>query len=238
LISLVQALLRGRFLFLTFLSALVLAGCQTLPPELAGLKDTWAINFQSYRIDVSKLPTSHEFAIVHAGVRPALVALGQRIKTNTPQGEVVDEYWYSSDRELLVLRNGRIHTVWGMPIEWRDNQSEPPSWQQVLSTSQVNSWQRVRQEMPNYRVGIQDAISTQVLNNPPTLDGFATELMSDISPSVKANLKWVQDRIETTNNLGAHWSFTQVFAIDQNQVIYSEQCIAHNLCVRFKKLKP
>lgn len=234
---LVQALLRGRFLFLTCVSALLLAGCQSLPPQLQGLQDAWAINFQSHRLALDKLPQDYEYVLVHAGLRPTLLALGQRITNNTPQGEVVDEYWYSADRELLVLRNGRIHTVFGMPIEWRANQSAPPSWQQVLGSSQATSWQRVRQEMPNYRHNIQDAISTQALGSAPALDGMATDFMSDMPPSDRAQLKWVQDRVATSNNLGAQWSFKQVFAIAQNQVVYSEQCIAPTLCLRIKKLK-
>jgi hypothetical protein len=163
--------------------------------------------------------------------------LDRRINTSTPQGDVVDEYWYSADRELVVFRNGRIHTVFGMPTEWRANQSTPPSWQQVLGSSQVNAWTRVRQEMPNYRYNIQDKVSTQALSSPPALDNIAKDIASNIDPSIQANLKWVQDHIETTNSSGAHWSYKQVFAIDQNQVVYSEQCISATMCLRIRKLK-
>jgi hypothetical protein len=237
---LVQALLRGRFLFLTCFSAFVLAGCQSLPPQFQGLKDTWDLKFQPHQISeelLAKLPNNYEFLIVHAGLRPTLLVLDKRINTTTLQGDVIDEYWYSADRELVVLRNGRIHTVFGMPTEWRANQSTPPSWHQVLGSSKANAWTRTRQEMPNYRYNIQDKISTQALSSPPALDNIAKEITSSIDPNVQANLKWVQDSIETTNNSGAHWSYTQVFAVDQNQVVYSEQCISATMCLRIRKLK-
>ena len=231
---LIKALLRGRFLFLIpVLLVLTLTGCQTTSGQLAALEDAWKLSFTSDKLDTSKLPKQYEYLLVHGGVKPTLMGLGKRTVTQTTQGEAVDEFWFSVQGELLVLRNGRIHSVFGLPIEWRSNLSSPPNWQQTLSSSEAITWLRVRDEMPNYRFGIPDKISTLALASAPTLDNIATEL----APKQSNNIKWVQDKIETSDHKGQLWLFKQVFAIEQNQMIYSEQCISSTYCLRILRIK-
>jgi hypothetical protein len=229
-----KALLRGRFLFL--LSSpivLLLSGCLATTGQLGAIEDAWKLASASTKVDTSKLPKRYEYLLIYAGGKPAIMGLGKRTQTSTPQGEVVDEFWFSTQGEMMIMRNGRIHTVFGMPPEWRNNQSSPPTWQQTLSAPQAISWLRVRDEMPNYRYGISDKIVTTALASPPPLDKIASELV----PTQNPQIKWVQDSVETSNDKGQRWAFTQVFAIDQNQVVYSEQCISPVYCLQIQRVK-
>jgi hypothetical protein len=161
------------------------------------------------------------------------MTLGKRTLTQTPQGETVDEFWFTRGGEMLHTRNGRIHAMFGLPVEWRNNQSTPPTWQDTLSRSEASSWLRVRDEMPNYRYGVSDKITTIALAGPPKLDKLALEL----APTPNTQIRWVQDKVETSNNKGQRWEFTQVFAIDQNKVVYSEQCISPVFCFQIQRVK-
>jgi hypothetical protein len=48
---------------------------------------------------------------------------------------------------------------------------------------------------------------------------------------------WVQDQVKATKPDGTPWTYTQRFALENKQVVYSEQCISPALCFRFRKIK-
>ena len=229
-----KALLRERFLFLLASPlVLLLTGCLTTTGQLAVFEDAWKMAFASNKVDTSKFPKQFEYLLLYIRGKPAVMTLGKRTLTKTPQGEIVDEFWFTPDGEMLHTRDGRIHAMLGLPSEWRNNQSTPPRWQDTLARTEATSWLRVRDEMPNYRYGISDKITTKALASPPKLDKIALELV----PTQNPQIKWVQDSVETTNNQGQRWEFTQVFAIDQNQVVYSEQCISPVFCFQIQRVK-
>ena len=60
--------------------------------------------------------------------RASVMALGSREIQGRGLEEVVTERWYNAKGEMLVLKNGRIDTAFGMATEWRSNESTPPSW--------------------------------------------------------------------------------------------------------------
>ena len=235
----IKTLLLGRFLFLCLLfSSLLLAGCQTTPPHLQIFKDAWnsSIGAKPFSIDqlpLDQLQKGYEYAFINSANMPAILVLGERIKGSTTSGEYTDEYWYSGAGELLVLRDGRFHTALGMPTEWRDNRSAPPAWPIFETQATTQRWVRTRDEMPNYRYGLQDQIATTALADPPKLEAKALEL----SPPKGPQVRWVEDQVKTTKVDGTPWVFTQRFALENKQVVYSEQCISPTLCFRFRKIK-
>jgi hypothetical protein len=229
-----KALLRERFLFLLASPlVLLLTGCLKTTGQLAVFEDAWRLAFASNKVDTSKLSKQFEYLLLYVSGSPAVMTLGKRTLTKSPQGDIVDEFWFTRDGEMLHTRNGRIHAMFGLPIEWRNNQSTPPTWQETLSRTEATSWLRVRDEMPNYRYGISDKITTTALASPPKLDKIALEL----APAQNPQIKWVQDKVETSTNTGQRWEFTQVFAIDQNQVVYSEQCLSPVFCFQIQRVK-
>ena len=229
----------GRFLFLSLLfSSLLLAGCKTTPPQLQLVKDAWnsSIGAKPFSIDtlpLDQLQKGYEYAFINSVNMPAVMVLGERIKGRTSSGEYTDEYWYSGTGELIVLRDGRFHTVFGLPTEWRDNRSAPPAWSSFETQTATQRWVRTRDEMPNYRYGLQDQMASTALAEPPKLDAKALEL----SPPKGSQVRWVEDHVRTTKADGTLWTFRQRFALENKQVVYSEQCVSPTLCYRFRKIK-
>jgi hypothetical protein len=202
-------------------------------------QSTWNLvtqnnKFSLDQVSPDKLPKGYEFAIINVDGHYNMAFLGKRVKSSSSQGEIVDEYWYSPTGEMIQLRNERLHLVFGLPTEWRNNQSAAPQWPDVLSKTSESRWVRTRDEMPNYRYGVQDSIVTRALTAPPNLDSKAKE----IAPTSSESVRWVQDQIETTAANGNRWAFQQLFALEQNRVVYSEQCVSSTFCLRIRKLKP
>ena len=239
MLAILKTLLSGRFLFLCLLfSNLLLTGCQTTPPQVQIFKDAWQSSFNSkpFSIDqlpLEKLPKGFEYALINSSSTPAVMVLGERIKGSTSAGDYTDEHWYSATGELLVLRDGRFHTVFGMPTEWRANRSTPPAWSSFEAQASTQHWVRTRDEMPNYRYGLQDQVATTALAEPPKLEAKALEM----SPPKGPQVLWVQDQVKASKVDGTPWAYTQRFAIENKQVVYSEQCISPALCFRFRKIK-
>jgi hypothetical protein len=225
-----QTLLRGRFLLLPFLAALLcIAGCQPLLKQFGATGETLG-----YAITPSKKPQfgpllpGYEYLLAEINGRQVILVLGQRKTTPSPNGDVVDEHWYSASREMMHLRNGRLHVIMGMHTEWRDNRSTPPAWSALQAQGQAAQWLRTRDEMPYYRFGIQDSIRTQALAHAPIAVPAGL-------PTQGHDIRWAQDHIETTTPKGHRWVYTQNFALAANQVIYSEQCISPELCLRLQR---
>jgi hypothetical protein len=170
----------------------------------------------------------HEYLLAEINGRQVILVLGQRKTTPSPNGDVVDEHWYSASREMMHLRNGRLHVIMGMHTEWRDNRSTPPAWSALQAQGQAAQWLRTRDEMPYYRFGIQDSIRTQALAHAPIAVPAGL-------PTQGHDIRWAQDHIETTTPKGHRWVYTQNFALAANQVIYSEQCISPELCLRLQR---
>ena len=225
-----QTLLWGRFLLLPLLAALLfLTGCQPLLKQFGATGETlgYAITPKK-KSQLGPLVPGHEYLLAEVNGRQVILALGQRKTTPSADGDVVDEYWYSASREMIHLRNGRLHVIMGMHTEWRDNRSTPPAWSALQAQGQAAQWQRTRDEMPYYRFDIQDRIRTQALAHPP---GAVPEGL----PTQGHAIRWAQDHIETTTPKGYRWVYTQNFALAANQVIYSEQCISPELCLRLQR---
>jgi hypothetical protein len=88
------------------------------------------------------------------GRPPALLVLGY--VDNHAQGEI--EVWYSAKNEVIKIQNGRIISTTGLELDWRAVSYPylPPAWSDT--STQVNVYQRSRDEMPGHRYDIQDRI--------------------------------------------------------------------------------
>lgn len=184
-----------------------------------------------------------EYLEVSVGGRKAYMALGYRtfpkpteitkiaeLNQETNQlvrfssDQRIHEYWYSSRHEMLELVDGRIESVMGMTTEWRQSLNTSPSWNEI-ATSNGLGWTRVRDVMPNYQFGLNDSVYTAPLTNaPPTIKDIPNDA------------QWFKELVESRDKLNHSWKFTQVFARYKEKVIYSEQCIAPDLCLQMKYL--
>lgn len=205
----------GRF-FLAW-SVLLLGGglltaCNTVNPAWDTLQTT---------LDWTQAPPPVQAGIHYLSVKvngnQAYMALGYR--------EPPEDTWYSAQKEMLVLRDGRIHRVMGMTHEWRHHTSQPPTWPSVQA--QPVRWQRTRDVMPGYRTAVRDHIETRVIPAPRA------------NPAWPAGVQWFEDQVTSSHPDGRPWVYTQRFAWHPaHGVLYSAQCIAPEVCLQLAPVQP
>jgi hypothetical protein len=187
-------------------------------------------NFRYLRVDVSGYP-------------PALLVLGYL--EPGPWGPV--EVWYSANREVLKIANGRVVGSAGLQADWRNVQfvGLPSQWDWVLDSAFASSnshitithdFERGRDTMPGYRFGIREQLRTRIAQPPPS-----------VLPVVPVpGAVWVEESIQDENILGQSGSKlpSAWFAIGGGdspgsaQVVASYQCLAANLCMRLQPWPP
>lgn len=223
---LLLALRLQRFFCVLVLAASgLLAACQATPgtsgTSAQVLHYLWTRDEQTGALDPRV-----EYMRVEINGRKTLLGLQERRSSPGPHGPVVDEYWYSSQREMLHLRNGRIHVVLGTSTQWVSNHSQPPAWSQVQAALQALRWQRLRDEQPGARTGLNETVITTRVPAPPHLAAAAS------TPA----LDWYSDQVSARTPDGRPWSHTQWFGLLNGAVVDSEQCIAPDLCLRLQRI--
>ena len=166
----------------------------------------------------------YEYLLIEIDGRKTAMALGGRQEVIEAGQVVVHEHWYSGQREMIHMVNGRIHTALGLTVEWRRQQSSPPNWTSLAASKASVAWEREIDFMPGYRFGQSDRIDTQVGSPPPG------------APSLASDTQWFGDLVRSPQPLGGDWVYKQHFAVHQGRVVYSEQCLSPNVCFKFKYL--
>jgi hypothetical protein len=209
---------QGRF-FLLFGVVLSMLGCRSNP---------------AYDTLTTLLPWQKQFAQVQPGVeylwvsvggRVTVMALGERTLVGVAPNVARHEYWYTGQGEMLYLRNGRIQEAKGFTHEWRGQTSSPPEWAVVLQSNRALSWRRQVDVMPGFRYNLVDHLTTYKLSSP-------RQLPEQVQPTAV----WVGDAVKSKNENGRAWRFEQRFAIEHGVVVYSEQCLALELCLKLRTL--
>ena len=175
-------------------------------------------------IPPGSLKPGFEYLLIEIDGRKTAMALGSRQEVVEAGQVLVHEHWYSGHREMIHMVNGRIHTAFGLTVEWRRQQSSPPSWSALSDANSPLGWQRELDIMPGYRFGQTDRIGTQASIAPQG------------APSQVAGTRWFSDTVRSPQPLGADWVYQQHFAVQQGRVVYSEQCLSPSVCFKFKHL--
>jgi len=158
--------------------------------------------------------------------RVALLALGYL--DPHPQGTI--EVWYSGEREVLRLLDGRLVGATGLATEWRSvTLPELPGWSDLAMSKQSLAWVRTRDVMPGYRYGIRDSLELSVITTPAksALQGIDSE-----------KLIWFEERVvgKMPNNLALRPArYAVEMRIDGAVVVYGEQCIAADTCFSWQR---
>lgn len=182
---------------------------------------------------VSAVPLNPDFRYLRATTdgRVALLVLGYV----EPNADGPIQVWYSAEREVLRLLNGRIAGAVGLPTEWRNVTLEsPPPWNSLKHAIQTPHWVRHRDVMPGYRFGVRDVLSLRSISPP------SRSAIQGLDPE---DLAWYEERVEN--------SLRDAKSVDENQlpaarfavsldeggeaVVYSEQCLAPKLCFTLQR---
>lgn len=170
--------------------------------------------------------------------RAVFLALGN--EDIDPRGPV--EVWYSAEREVLRLQNGRLIGAVGLTAEWR-NVVLPvlPPWSALARRDQAFRWTRLRDVMPGYRFGLLDAMSLRVIPQPGRSE------LQGVDPQ---RLTWFEERVESGRVAGLAAVFGNGIGADAvlpparyavefqgglETVVYGEQCLAADLCFTWQR---
>lgn len=177
-------------------------------------------------IEEAKLNPDFRYLRVTIGRRVVLLALGYLDKH--PQGTI--EVWYSADREVVRLQNGRLVGAAGLTTEWR-NVVLPdfPAWSALASAGAPLRWSRTRDVMPGYRYGLRDSLALSVVPPPPT------SALQGLDPK---DLTWFEERLADEalpkTALPAARYAVQL-AGNEAIVVYGEQCLAPQTCFNWQR---
>lgn len=144
-----------------------------------------------------------------------------------PQGDI--EVWYSSSREVIKIQNGRIVGTSGLNPDWQRVQYPvaPPTW--VNLPAQGVLYARERDEMPGYRAAIRDQLQVKPWAGLPTITLPAT-----LPVGLAKSYRWFSEAsLSSTEPLPPAW-FALSLRGDQPAVVYSEQCLSVNFCLKLQ----
>jgi hypothetical protein len=79
--------------------------------------------------------------------------------------------------------------------------------------------------MPGFRYGVTEHVTTQSIRPPKSLP-------EGVSPKAQ----WVLDTVGSKGADGQEWWYLQKFAVLDGQVVFSEQCIHQDLCLKLRPL--
>lgn len=189
-------------------------------------------------VDKARLDPNFRYLRLTVGGRVVLLALGNI--DSHPQGLL--EVWYSAEREVLRLQNGRLVGAVGLTTEWRNvTLPELPSWSAAARADRAYRWTRTRDVMPGYRFGVKDALTLRVVEAPQR------SALQGLEPQ---HLTWFEERVESESIAGLSAVFgygvravamlpptryAVDFADSGETVVYGEQCLAADLCFTWQR---
>ena len=158
------------------------------------------------------------------GYPPALLVLA--FLDAHPLGEI--EVWYSANQEVIRTQNGRIVGTAGLLVDWRavHFKSSPPAWTQVAPRSVL--YERLRDQMPGYRYGVLDRMEIKPWQGVP-----AIALPSVVGVERARSWDWFREATLDSSGpaLPPAW-FAWGKHRGEPNVVYSEQCLAAEFCLK------
>jgi len=127
--------------------------------------------------------------------------------------------------------------VMGMTQELRaqvPNNPAAPSWQAIAEATQSKAsggalvWSRTRDVQPGYRYGVVEYITSRQIK--------PTQAQQAQAGNAAETAVWFEDQVEGKAQDGQTWRYIEQFAVANNRVVYSLQCVGPDLCLRLQPL--
>jgi hypothetical protein len=135
------------------------------------------------------------------------------------------EIWYSSEREVVRLRQGRIAGAEGVYTEWRKVVLPKfPAWSKLAKSKKPYAWTRIRDVMPGYRYGIRDRLR---------LESIPVREKSNLKNLDPARLAWFEEKDLSGHLPPAYYAVE----LESNRVIYAETCLSKSFCFSWQRWK-
>ena len=185
----------------------------------------------SSAVDTAQLNPRYRYLRVTTNGEVALLVLGY--VDLDALGRPVD-VWYTADQEVLRLQNGRLVALLGTPTEWRSVTlpADLPAWSPGQA---AYSYLRQRDEMPGYRIGLQERVQVRPVPAP------SNSALAQLSP---ASLQWFEETADRLNNSGdpiqpqparlpaARYAIAP--GATTSAPVYGEQCIDTSFCISWQ----
>lgn len=189
-------------------------------------------------VDNARLNPNFRYLRLSTRGHVALLALGY-VDSDT-HGPI--DVWYSAEREVLRLQNGRLVGATGLTTEWRNVRLPAlPSWSAAAHAGRAIAWTRTRDVMPGYRFGVKDDLSLRVIEAP---HGSG---LQGLDPQA---LTWFEEIDRAAPHAGLLRMFggsadpdaalpPARYAVDfsggKETVVYAEQCLSAQLCFSWQR---
>lgn len=226
-------------LFLGFLIAAVcVSGCSTETNAVVQ-----SLQYVFNRGVSADVPLNPNFRYLRMTVDGRVILLALGYIDADPGGDV--EVWYSADREVIRLQNGRVVGAVGFSPEWRNvTMRGAPAWARMANTYESVEWERVRDIMPGYRSGIVDRIVTRRIApasrsalvglEPDELLWFEDVRIAELSGF--AGIIFPVARDDDLALPAAHVGL--VAGGNGPTAIYGEQCLSRKFCLTWQNWPP
>ena len=191
-----------------------LTGCAVEPATQAVL-DAYKLQRADGAESAGSLNPNYKYLRVQIDDRVSFMAQGY--VDPSPEGPV--EVWYSTDRNVLKLLNGRIVGVTiKSGVDWSAvSFSHLPPWNELGERA---VFERTRDVSPGYNYGIRESMLIRRI--PPPTD---TNLK--IVPA--SALIWYEETVQGDDHARA-----SRYALDLNKVVYAEQCLTAEFCLSWQ----
>lgn len=180
-------------------------------------------------VNAHALDPSLRYLRVTTNGTAALMVLGYT--DQDAHGQTV-QVWYSSMGEVLRLRNGRLAGVVGTPVEWRAAtwSAEVPPWSAAMAAAGPWEYVRTHDEMPSYRLGMNDHLRLQRLQVAPGKTALA-----GIGPE---SLTWFEESSIEGAGFPARYGVPAVASGGDAEPVYGEQCLSAAMCLTWQQWPP
>ena len=189
-----------------------LVGC-TFDPTSQSVTDAYrVIHAQEPE---GRLDPKYRYIRVEVEGHPAYMALGY---VDQEKGGPVD-VWYSSDRNLLRLQNGRIAgSAMKDGVDWISvSYVHLPDWSAIHDRAY---FERRRDVSPGYRYGINEKMLIRRISAPKDSN------LLRVSPS---SLSWFEETV-----VGADSRPSRYAVNEKGRVVYGEQCLSSDFCLSWQ----
>ena len=218
-----------RLAFLASATIFGLTGCTPgLGAAVASLRQVVA---PASGADETKLDPNFAYLRVTRGKHVGLLWRGSM--EQSPDGPI--EVYYSGTGEVVRLRDGRLMGVLGLETEWRYVADPAPGWAEVVNSRGAAAFIRIRDVMPGYRSGVRDELVLRPVAAPPR------SALRAVDPR---SLEWFEESVLARGStripgVASDRLPPARYAIDlagkQPVVVYSEQCLAPELCFTWQR---
>ena len=170
-----------------------------------------------------------DFRYLRATVDGRVILLVLGYVDSDSHGQIL--VWYSAQREVLRIQNGRVIGAVGLNAEWRDVvMPDLPSWSALARSEEGTRWIRIRDVMPGYRFGVRDVLSLRTVPAP------SKSALQDIDAR---SLVWFEERLEPgeagPESVLPPARYAVALRDGVGTVVYGEQCLTPALCFSWQQ---